>query len=141
MKKKLSFIIEIVIGIIFACIGSFVITEEYYSTLFFALGFGLAFASFIQLFKTCYYEMPANQIKFENKEKENYINRVDERKMFLRMKAGALVFQVMTFVLLLLAFVLSLLHVDAWIIAIIFGLFLLQTLLSITVYKYLEKKM
>lgn len=141
MKKKLSFIIEIVVGIIFVCIGSFVITEEYYSTLFLALGFGLAFASFIQLFKICYYEMPSNKIKFENKEKENYINRVDERKVFLRMKAGALVFQVMTFVLLFLAFVLSLLHVDAWIIAIIFGLFLLQTLLNVTVYKYLEKKM
>ena len=35
MKKKLSFIIEIIIGIIFICFGYFVIdTDYYYYTLF-----------------------------------------------------------------------------------------------------------
>lgn len=141
MKKKLPFIIEIFVGIIFICIGSFAITEEYYSTLFFAVGFGLAFASFIQLFKICYYEMPINKVKYENKKKEDYINSVDERKIFLRMKSTSMVFQLMTFVLLFLAFIFSFLRVDAWIIAVIFGLFLLQILLSVTIYKYLEKRM
>ena len=48
MKKKLPFIIEIIIGIIFICLGCFVIDTDYYSTLFCAMGFGLAFASGVQ---------------------------------------------------------------------------------------------
>lgn len=38
MKKKLPFIIEIIIGIIFICFGYFVIDTDYYSTLFYAIG-------------------------------------------------------------------------------------------------------
>lgn len=133
MKKKLSFIIEIIIGIIFICFGYFVINTGYYSTLFYAMGFGLAFASCVQLLKIYYYEMPKNKEKLEN------INRVDERKVFLRMKAGSLVYQLMTFVYLFVAFVLALLHIEAWIIGIIFGLFLLQTFLGIVLYKHFEK--
>ena len=131
MKKKLSFIIEIIIGIIFICFGYFVIDTDYYATLFYAMGFGLAFASGVQLLKICYYEMPKNR--------ENHINNVDERKIFLRMKAGSLVYQLMTFVYLFVAFVLALLHIEAWIIGIIFGLFLLQTFLGIILYKHFEK--
>lgn len=141
MKKKMPFIIEIIIGIIFVCIGFFVIKTGYYSTLFFAIGFGLSFASCVQLFKICYYEMPVNKEKFENKKRENYINSVDERKVFLRIKASSLVYQLMTFVLLFLSFVLALLHTEAWIIAIIFGLFILQMVLGIVIYKHLESKM
>ena len=66
MKKKLSFIIEIIIGIIFICLGYFVIDTDYYSTLFYAMGFGLAFASGVQLLKICYYEMPKNKEKLES---------------------------------------------------------------------------
>ena len=136
MKKKLSFIIEIIIGIIFICFGYFVIDTDYYSTLFYAMGFGLSFASCVQLLKIYYYEMPKNKEKLEN------INREiisDERKVFLRMKAGSLVYQLMTFVYLFVAFVLALLHIEAWIIGIIFGLFLLQTFLGIVLYKHFEK--
>lgn len=136
MKKKLSFIIEIIIGIIFICFGYFIIDTDYYSTLFYAMGFGLAFASCVQLLKIYYYEMPKNKEKLEN------INREiisDERKVFLRMKAGSLVYQLMTFVYLFVAFVLALLHIEAWIIGIIFGLFLLQTFLGIVLYKHFEK--
>ena len=70
----------------------------------------------------------------------NILNyNVDERKIFLRMKAGSLVYQLMTFVYLFVAFVLALLHIEAWIIGIIFGLFLLQTFLGIILYKHFEK--
>lgn len=139
MKKKLSFIIEIIIGIIFICLGYFVIDTDYYSTLFYAMGFGLAFASGVQVLKNCYYEMPKNKEKLENINRENHINNVDERKVFLRMKAGSLVYQIMTFVYLFVAFVFALLHIEAWIIGVIFGLFLLQTFLGIVLYKHFEK--
>ena len=84
MKKKLPFIIEIIIGIIFICLGCFVIDTDYYSTLFCAMGFGLAFASGVQLLKICYYEMPKNKEKLQNINRENHINNVDERKIFLK---------------------------------------------------------
>ncbi|MCI8531842.1 MAG: hypothetical protein HFI17_06310 [Lachnospiraceae bacterium] len=139
MKKKLSFIIEIITGIIFICFGYFVIDTDYYSTLFYAMGFGLAFASCVQLLKIYYYEMPKNKEKLENINRENHINSVDERKVFLRMKAGSFVYQLMTFVYLFVAFVLALLHIEAWMTGIIFGLFLLQTFLGIVLYKHFEK--
>ena len=91
MKKKLPFIIEIIVGITFICFGYFVINTDYYSTLFYAIGFGLTFASCIQLFKICYYEMPKHKEKLENVNRKNHINSIDERKIFLRMKAGSLV--------------------------------------------------
>ncbi len=139
MMKKLSCIIEIIIGIIFICFGYFVIDTDYYSTLFYAMGFGLAFASCAQLLKIYYYEMPKNKEKLENINRETHINSVDERKVVVRMKAGSLVYQLMAFVYLFVAFVLALLHIEAWIIGIIFGLFLLQTFLGIALYKHFEK--
>lgn len=139
MKKKSSYFTEIIIGIIFICFGYFVIDTDYYSTLFYAIGFGLAFASCVQLLKIYYYEMPKNKEKLENINRENHINSVDERKVFLRMKASSLVYQLMTFVYLFVAFVLAILHVEAWIIGIIFGLFLLQSFLGIVLYKHFEK--
>ena len=129
MKKKLSFIIEIITGIIFICFGYFVIDTDYYSTLFYAMGFGLAFASCVQLLKIYYYEMPKNKEKLENINRENHINSV----------AGSFVYQLMTFVYLFVAFVLALLHIEAWMTGIIFGLFLLQTFLGIVLYKHFEK--
>lgn len=141
MKRKLPFFIEIVIGTIFVCTGFFIIETEYYSSLFSAIGFGLLFASCIQLFKMYYYEMPANKEKFEKMQKERYINSIDERKAFLRMRAGSLVYQIMTFILLLTGFALSLLHTEIWIIIMIFCLFLFQTILGLLIYKHLEKKM
>ena len=131
MKKKLSFIIEIIIGIIFICFGYFVIDTDYYATLFYAMGFGLAFASGVQLLKICYYEMPKNKEKLQNINRENHINNVDERKIFLRMKAGAKAGGVS------LADVRA--DIEAWIIGVIFGLFLLQTFLGIVLYKHFEK--
>ncbi len=80
-----------------------------------------------------------NEEKLENINRENHINSVDERKVFLRMRAGSLVYQLMTFVYLFITFILSLLHIEAWIIGIIFGLFLLQTFLGIVLYKHFEK--
>lgn len=139
MKKKLPFIIESILGIILVCFGYFIIDIDYYSTLFYAMGFGFVLVSCIQLFKICYYQMPLNKEKLENIDRENHINSVDERKVFLRMKAGSLAYQLMTFVYIFVTFVLALLHVEVWMMGILFGLFLLQTLLGFVLYKHFEK--
>ena len=64
------------------------------------------------------------------------LNKRDIKKA---LKAGSLVYQIMTFVYLFVAFVFALLHIEAWIIGVIFGLFLLQTFLGIVLYKHFEK--
>lgn len=105
-EGKLPFIIEIALGIVFICLGYFIIDTDYYSMLILALGVGLVFASGVQLFKIYYYEMPQNKDRSESIDRENHINSVDERKIFLRMKAGSLVNQLMTLAYLIIAFVL-----------------------------------
>lgn len=45
MKKKLPLVLEIILGIILVCAGYFIMDTDYYSTLFFAMGFGLVFAA------------------------------------------------------------------------------------------------
>lgn len=139
MKKKLSWLLELVIGIIFVVTGYFIVEAEYYAALFYAVGFGLVLVSCMKLSQIWYYGMPRNRARFENRSKESHINSVDERKIFLRMKAGSLVYQLMTFVYLAVAFVLALLHVEVWIMALIFSLFLLQTVLGLILYRHFEK--
>ena len=39
MKKKLPFIIEVILGIAFICFGYFIVDTSYYSTLFYATCF------------------------------------------------------------------------------------------------------
>lgn len=138
-EGKLPFIIEIALGIVFICLGYFIIDTDYYSMLILALGVGLVFASGVQLFKIYYYEMPQNKDRSESIDRENHINSVDERKIFLRMKAGSLVNQLMTLAYLIITFVLALFHVETWMIAVIFGLFLLQSVLGVVLYKHFEK--
>ena len=83
--------------------------------------------------------MPNNKEKIERIDREKYINSVDERKIFLIMKSGSLVYQLINFVYLFVAFVLALLHVEAWVIGIVLGLFLLQTFLGIILYRHFER--
>ena len=54
VKKKLPCIIEITLGAVLICLGYFIIDTDYYSTLFYTTGFGLAFASCVQLLKIYY---------------------------------------------------------------------------------------
>ena len=141
MKNKKPFVWELILGSIMIIIGFFFIKTDYYSTMLFSMGIGLSFASGVQLFKIYYYKMPRHKEEYECKKKEEYINSVDERKIFLRMKAGSLTYQLMTFVLLAVSFTLALFRVNAWIIAMIFGLFIFQTILGFVIYKYLQKKL
>ena len=78
---------------------------------------------------------------YEAKKQEAHINSVDERKQYLRMKAGHITYQIMTLLLLILSLILALIRVDVWVIAMIFLLFVVQWVIGIIVYRILEKKM
>lgn len=140
MKNKKPFIIDIIIGVILMGV-SFLIKSNYYSAMLWAMGIGLVVASIVQLVRIIYWENPKRNKEYEAKKREIHINSVDERKQYLRMKAGHITYQIMTFSLLILSLILALIRVDAWVIAMIFLLFVLQWLIGLIVFRLLEKKL
>lgn len=140
MKEKKPFIIQFAIGIILAAVG--LATEfDYYSNLIFAMGCGVASSSAIQLIRIIYWNSPKRHLKYQEKKKDEHINLVDERKQFLRMKAGHITYQIMAFAMLMLSFILTLFRAEAWVIATMFLLFIAQWALGMIVYHILEKRM
>ena len=84
---------------------------------------------------------PRTQRRLRAKRQEAHINAVDERKQMLRMRAGYLVNQLMFWILLGLDFVLALLKAPAWIILILFVLWIFQYIVGIVIYRHLEKRL
>lgn len=140
MKEKKPFVIEILVGIGLVCV-SFFVKADYYSTMIFSMGVGIMAASIVQIFRITYWQNPKRYAEYEVKKREAHINSVDERKQYLRMKAGHVTYQIMTFSLLILSLILALIRVEAWIIAMIFLLFILQWLVGVIAFHMLEKRM
>ena len=140
MKEKKPFAIEILVGIGLVCV-SFFVKADYYSTMIFSMGVGIMVASIVQIFRITYWQNPKRYAEYEVKKREAHINSVDERKQYLRMKAGHVTYQIMTFSLLILSLILALIRVEAWIIAMIFLLFILQWLVGVIAFHMLEKRM
>ena len=140
MKDRKSFIITMIIGIVLVAVG--LLTKfDYYSNLIFAMGFGMRFSSVVHLFRFVYWQNPKRHSEYETKRQEAHIDKVDERKQYLRMKAGHITYQIMAFALLIISFVFALLRVSSWVIGMMFMLFILQWIVGIVVYRDLEKKM
>lgn len=140
MKEKKPFVIEILVGIGLVCV-SFFVKADYYSTMIFSMGVGIMAASIVQIIRITYWQNPKRYAEYEAKKKEAHINSVDERKQYLRMKAGHVTYQIMTFSLLILSLILALVRVEVWIIAMIFLLFILQWLVGVIAFHMLEKRM
>ena len=125
MKEKLPFIIYIGIGAVLMA-ASLPHMDGYYGNMVFWVGFGTVCAESVQLLKYCWWRAP---------------DAVDERKQMLRMRAGYLVNQLMFWILLGLDFVLALLKAPAWIILILFVLWIFQYIVGVVIYHRLEKRM
>ena len=140
MKEKLPFIIYIGSGIALMA-ASLPHGDGYYGNMVFWLGFGMVCAESVQLIKYCWWRAPARKDAYEAKQQEAHINAVDERKQMLRMRAGWLSNQIMFFVLLVLDLVLALLKAPAWVILILFVLWIGQYIIGVVIYHHLEKRM
>lgn len=140
MKEKKPFVIDILVGIGLVCV-SFFVKADYYSTMIFSMGVGIMAASIVQIFRITYWQNPKRYAEYEVKKREAHINSVDERKQYLRMKAGHVTYQIMTFSLIILSLILVLIRVEVWITAMIFLLFVLQWLVGVIVFRILEKRM
>ena len=139
MKNKKLFIFEILISAILIGV-SFLVKSNYYLTMFFSMGIGIMVASAVQLIRIIYWENPKRNKEYEEKKQEAHINSVDERKQYLRMKAGHVTYQIMTFSLLILSLILAFIRVEAWVTAMIFLLFIFQWAIGIIVFRVLEMK-
>lgn len=140
MREKKPFMIQFAVGVIL--IGGGLLTRfDYYSTMLFAMGCGLVFSSIAQIVRIVYWQHPKRQAIYEERKQEAHINSIDERKQYLRMKAGHTTYQIMTFFLLLIAFVLALFRAEAWVIGMIFSLFIVQWVVGTIVYRILEKRL
>ena len=140
MKNMKPFIAEIIVGIILMGISLFV-DSSYYSNMVFFAGFGIAAGAVVQIIRITYWQSPKRQEAYEAKKREAHINSVDERKQYLRMKAGHITYQIMTFLLLILSLMLALIRAEAWIIGMMYLLFILQWVIGMIAYRILQKKM
>ncbi len=140
MKSKTPFLIDIFLGIVLFAL-SFFLKDEYYSSMLLAGGIGLAAASLVNMLRISYWKSPKRREKYELRKLEAHINSVDERKQYLRMKSGHISYQLMCLVLFVLAFALALFKAPAWVIAMVFLLSVIQYLLGIAVFHWLEKRL
>ena len=140
-KKMWILLLYIVIGVLFAVVGWFNIKDEYYSSLLFAMGFGFAFNAIVQIIRLIYWNSPKHEQEYEAKKQEAHINAVDERKQYIREKAGYVTYKIMLLTLPILLMILALLHAEAWIIGMLFLLFCFQCIVWTIVFRRLEKRM
>lgn len=142
MKKSTKIILAIymVLGIALVVIGV-TIQVEYYSTLIFAMGVGLAFSSVLQLARHSYYTRPEHAEAYREKLHQQEINLKDERKIQLRNRAGYLSWWVTMVVCFLGSFLAALFRVGSMTVSILFGAAVAEYILATVIYRYLCKKM
>ena len=140
MKERMPFIIDIAIGVVLIAVG-LVMRVGYYDTMVLSAGFGLASAGLVHLLRVIYWQAPQRQEEYLARRQEAHINAVDERKQFLRMKAGHIAYQIMLVVLFVVALVLALARAEAWVILLVFLLTVFQWAIGVVIFRVLEKRM
>ena len=140
MKERMPFIIDIAIGVVLIAVG-LVMRVDYYDTMVLSAGFGLVLAGLVHLLRVIYWQAPQRQEEYLARRQEAHINAVDERKQFLRMKAGHIAYQIMLVVLFVVALVLALARAEAWVILLVFLLTVFQWAIGVVIFRVLEKRM
>ena len=101
----------------------------------------LACGALVHIFRFLYWKNPKRQKEYESRKEEAHINSIDERKQFLRMKSGYIIYQLMFFVLLLLAWALALFRADGWVIGMVFVLSIFHWGAGTVAFRVLEKRL
>ena len=151
-KKDIKIlVIEIIVGIMIAGVGLVILLQnlnsdadsnlDYYTSMCFAFGVGLAFSAGTQILRKIYWNSPKHKEEYEIRTQNAHINSVDERLRDIRARAAYVTYQVMFFSLIVLDFILALLHVDAWIILMVVFILAFQVITWMLAFRKLEKKM
>ena len=142
MKKsdKIILGIYIVIGIAMIIIGA-VMNVDYYSSMIFAMGVGIATSSCIQFLRYYHNTRPGNVDAYQKKLKEQEIELRDERKVQLRNRAGYLTWAITMIGCFAAAFIAALFRAEAWVVGLLSGLSIVEFVAATIIYKFLCKKM
>lgn len=142
MKKsdKIILGIYIVIGIAMIIIGA-VMNVDYYSSMIFAMGVGIATSSCIQFLRYYHNTRPGNVDAYQKKLKEQQIELRDERKVQLRNRAGYLTWAITMIGCFAASFMAALFRAEAWVIGLLTGLAIVEFVAATIIYKFLCKKM
>lgn len=116
------------------------IQTEYYSTLLFAMGVGLAVNSIVNLLRYYYNTRPENIEAYQEKLHRQSIDLKDERKVQLRNRAGYLTWMIVMTGCFIGSFVAALFQAGSMIVGILAVAAVGQYILATVIYKHLCKK-
>ncbi|MBQ7797246.1 MAG: hypothetical protein IJ374_11910 [Lachnospiraceae bacterium] len=139
MKKmdKMVLGIYIIIGIVLILIGA-TSKMEYYSTMIFAMGFGLTGNSMMQFIRYYHNTKPENIALYQEKLRKQTIDLKDERNIQLRNRAGYLTWAITMGGCFVGAFIAALFRLGTMSILLV-GAATVQYLVAAAAYKYLCK--
>ncbi|AUA36353.1 membrane protein [Clostridioides difficile] len=147
MKKNMLYlgIVYFICGILLVLLATF--TEFSFEAFIWGLSGAALGPGICMIFQYMYWSKPERAVDYEEKIKNQRIEMNDERRVMLRDKAGRITNQIMSYVLVILIFIVSILSVfsvmviSKWVLVVLGLLILFQFICSVVVYNKLDKKL
>lgn len=147
MKKNMLYlgIVYFICGILLVLLATF--TEFSFEAFIWGLSGAALGPGICMIFQYMYWSKPERAVDYEEKIKNQSIEMNDERRVMLRDKAGRITNQIMSYVLVILIFIVSILSVfsvmviSKWVLVVLGLLILFQFICSVVVYNKLDKKL
>ncbi|HBH3033306.1 TPA: hypothetical protein KSG44_002090 [Clostridioides difficile] len=147
MKKNMLYlgIVYFICGILLVLLATF--TEFSFEAFIWGLSGAALGPGVCMILQYMYWSKPERAVDYEEKIKNQRIEMNDERRVMLRDKAGRITNQIMSYVLVILIFIVSILSVfsvmviSKWVLVVLGLLILFQFICSVVVYNKLDKKL
>ncbi|AWH76792.1 hypothetical protein ACTPDT_07385 [Clostridioides difficile] len=147
MKKNMLYlgIVYFICGILLVLLATF--TEFSFEAFIWGLSGAALGPGICMILQYMYWSKPERAVDYEEKIKNQRIEMNDERRVMLRDKAGRITNQIMSYVLVILIFIVSILSVfsvmviSKWVLVVLGLLILFQFICSVVVYNKLDKKL
>ncbi|HEK4728753.1 TPA: hypothetical protein SOL09_000965 [Clostridioides difficile] len=147
MKKNMLYlgIVYFICGILLVLLATF--TEFSFEAFIWGLSGAALGPGICMILQYMYWSKPERAVDYEEKIKNQRIEMNDERRIMLHDKAGRITNQIMSYVLVILIFIVSILSVfsvmviSKWVLVVLGLLILFQFICSVVVYNKLDKKL
>lgn len=147
MKKNMLYvgIIYFICGILLVLLATF--TEFSFEAFIWGLSGAALGPGVCMILQYIYWSKPERAVDYEENIKNQRIEMNDERRIMLRDKAGRITNQIMSYVLVILIFIVSILSVfsvmviSKWVLVVLGLLILFQFICVVVVYNKLDKKL
>ncbi|HGM3505745.1 TPA: hypothetical protein ACKOR7_000297 [Clostridioides difficile] len=147
MKKNMLYvgIVYFICGILLVLLATF--TEFSFEAFIWGLSGAALGPGVCMIFQYMYWSKPEKAVEYEEKIKNQRIEMNDERRIMLRDKSGRITNQIMSYVFVILIFIVSILSVfsvvviSKWVLVVLGLLILFQFICGVVVYNKLDKKL